>query len=123
MNSDKKIKIAFRDEDEYLWVSISGPWNVSVLEEYIIEIRQRLAKSGCKHVLIDAQELIHPRGASFDRYKVGEIIAREWGPYIKSAVITKSENISRYAEIIAVKRGAHFRVFSNMEAAKNWLLS
>lgn len=116
-------KISFRDKGEYLLVTVSGPWIVDVLEEYIIEVRQRLDEFGHTRVLIDNQGLAHPGKSSFERFKVGEIIAREWGPYIKAAVITKPDNISGYTETTAVNRGANFAVFSNMEVAKEWLLS
>jgi len=73
-------------------------------------------------VLVDNQQLTHPGESSFERYKVGVIIAREWGPYIKAAVMTKPEYISRYTETTAINRGANFMVFSDLEEAKKWLL-
>jgi hypothetical protein len=120
---EKENKITFKDKSEYLSVIISGPWDIRILEEYVLEIRQRLDKLGYKRVLIDNQELIHPGESSFDRYQIGVIIATEWGPYIKAAVMTKPENISRYTETTAINRGANFAVFSDLEAAKKWLLS
>jgi hypothetical protein len=120
---ETKNKITFKDESGYLSVIISGLWNIHVLEEYVLEVRQRLNQLGYKRVLIDNEELIHPGESSFDRYQIGVRIATEWGPYIKAAVITKPENISRYTETTAINRGANFAVFSDLEAAKKWLLS
>jgi hypothetical protein len=125
MNSDQQTRhqITFRDQREYLWVSVSGPWNTSVLEEYIIEVRQSLAKLGYQLVLVDNQELIHPREASFERYKVGEIIVREWGSSIKAAAVAKPQDVSRYTELIATNKGAHLKVFLDLRGAITWLLS
>jgi len=125
MNSDKEKRntITYTDEGVYLFVSVRGPWNVSIIEKYILEVRQRLDELGYKRVLVDDQQLTYPGGSSIERYKVGVIIAREWGPYIKAAVISQPENISRYTETTAINRGANFMVFSDQEEAKKWLLS
>jgi hypothetical protein len=120
---EKVITVTFSDEGAYLLVSIRGPWNIRVLEKYVLEIQERLDKLGYKRVLVDTQELTHPGESSFERYKIGVTIAREWGPFIKAAVMAKPENISGYAETAARNRGANFAVFSDMEAAKDWLLS
>ena len=119
--NNEQNKITYSDELEYLLVTIRGPWNLDFLEKHIVEIQHRLAQLGYKHVLIDNRELIHPGPSSFERYKLGEIIAREWGPYIKAAVITKPENMSGYTETIAANRGGIFMVFEDMETAKAWL--
>jgi len=120
-SNKSNFEIKHSDEGEYLWASISGPWDLDALEEFIINVRKQAARSGCQRALVDALELQNPSATSFKRFVVGEIIAREWGPYIKVAAVAKPENMSRYVEDTAVNRGANFAVFSDVDEARVWL--
>lgn len=58
----------------------------------------------------------------FTRFLSGQEMARIWGHSLKVAAVWKAELINKFAENVAVNRGACFAVFSDQNADREWLM-
>jgi hypothetical protein len=84
-------------------------------------IREEAANSGNTRVLVDGRDLPAP-AAEMDRFNIGAAIAELFGHRIKVAILFPRALINKFAENVAVNRGATVLVVSDEEAALQWLV-
>jgi hypothetical protein len=85
-------------------------------------VRDRATEIGVTRVLIDCRELAVPRD-TLTRFSMGEYIAEFWRPPVKVAALAGEAMVNdKFAEIVAVNRGAWFAVFLDEESAMQWLM-
>jgi hypothetical protein len=106
----------------YLHVKISGDFDIDAIKKRIIEGDHNLLQTKGNRLLVDATDLLAPH-TEFDRFLAGKLIADVFPHPIKVAAYAKKEFINKFAEIVAVNRGANFRVFDNQADAIEWLVS
>ena len=106
---------------KYLKVKVSGKWTrdnaVSVIEEIKVEADSQQTK----RILLDLQDLSYPE-SEMVRFYSGEKIAEVFPYPFKIAAYLQPEKINRFAENVAVNRGADMRSFDNLTDAVSWLL-
>lgn len=114
------IEVGFLDMKTYLRVSCHGVWDPASVSETMLRIKAETRQTGHARVLLDWRG-IEPPAREFYRYLAGEDIAA-WVPSLRMAALYHSALINKFAENVAVNRGASFRVFGREEEALRWLL-
>jgi len=115
------IEVSFQRETNYLFVKARGEWTEENMREAMEAIRNEATKEGLTHLLLDLREIPRPDN-EMTRYFTGEHCARILCPPFKSAVLAMPEVYNKFAESVAVGRGAIVKVFFEKEGALEWLL-
>jgi len=116
------MDIIFHEMSGYLVVEISGSWDLDDAKQQIEAIQNRANQLGIARVLIDCRNLAAPKNTT-TRFLTGEHIAKFWRPPIKVAAVGSPGMISdKFAETVAVNRGAWFSAFLEEEKALRWLM-
>ena len=115
-----KFDTTYNNLDDYLLVSVSGQWTDYAVKEGIEEVKRKADSYGKTRVLLNLMNMTPPDGV-MDRFRAGEYIAKIWGS-LRVAAVWKQEFITKFAENVAVNRGARFAVFADEKQALKWLL-
>lgn len=115
-------KTVVPESGAYSHVKISGDFDVDAFKKEIIASDRKRLKAKGNRLLVDANDLLAPK-MELDRFLAGKLMADSFPRPIKVAVYTRKELINKFAENVAVNRGANFRVFDNQAEAVEWLLS
>ncbi len=113
------ILLNYKMTSGFLLVTFNGLWTTNDIESSIKEIGIEAEKRKTKRILFDLCGLSSPL-SEMDRFYAGELIASFLGKY-KIAGFAQAEKINRFAENVAVNRGAQFRMFANEPKAIEWL--
>ena len=117
-----KINILFENKEDYLYSEVSGDFDATEIMSYIQIVKNKCDEENARKVLISFMGLNGTIDQEIDRYYLGEAIAQIIGYKIKIALVWYERNINKFAETVAVNRGADFRVFSDFGTAKKWLM-
>jgi hypothetical protein len=115
------IEVHYHDRPGYLYVEAKGQWVLEDARQQIEKAREEADRRGCTRVLVDARELSAPN-SELTRFYTGVHIAKVWRRPFKLASLARPEVINKFAENVAVNRGAHYAVFADEQAALDWLL-
>lgn len=116
------MDISYHERPNYLLVEMSGTWEIDEAKRQIEAVRNRASTLGAKRVLIDCRELATPKD-TLTRFLTGEYIAKFWRPPVKVAALAGQDMVNnKFAEIVAVNRGAWFSVFLEEKLAVQWLM-
>ena len=116
-----RVRQEFEEMEDHLLVRTGGRWGRDAALHLIDVIANECRKRGQARVLIDATD-ITGKMPDFDRYILGTRIAAVCDG-IKLAAVIRQEYINKFAENVAVNRGASFFVTSNRDEALQWLMS
>ncbi len=115
------IEIHFVDEASYLVAEISGQWEQVDVEQAITTLRDEAERRGYRRILLDLSEFLPPKDM-MTRFYSGEFLASQLGSPFRMATLWKPEYYNRFAETVAVNRGAHILTFFERDKALEWLL-
>lgn len=124
------VDLTFEMQAEYLYVQVSGPFDLDESIETFIKILDMAGQHGAVKVLINGMGIKGTPNTA-DYYYLGENIAKE----MRNAVIsgrTKNLRIAfvalppyldkgHFVEVVATNRGANVWSFDNLEDARSWL--
>ena len=116
------LSIEYKNYTEYLFAKIVGEWKQPDMNLLLEDLKINAVKFNKNYILIDAFKLTLPN-TEFVRFSTGEKIASIFSYPYKIATFSQSELINKFAETVAVNRGANFKVFHSESEAKEWLLS
>jgi len=116
-----KLEVNYEDGPDYLIIYARGEWLINDVRREMKAAREEADRRGQKRLLLDMRELLPPR-TEMIRFESAELLAKLFGPPFKVAALGRAENITGFGETVAVNRGAHFAVFSDEEAAHDWLI-
>ncbi|MDD5152302.1 MAG: hypothetical protein PHC28_17805 [Flavobacterium sp.] len=116
------ISIEFNKTPKYLVAKVSGRWLTTDALESIEAIKNEANTQKINHILLDLQDLSLPDN-EMTRFFSGEKISNAFDYSFKIAAYSQREKINRFAETVAVNRGANFKVFDCESDAINWLQS
>ena len=116
------IELQFEDRPDHLYVIAAGEWTEEGACDAIDNIYAAATARGASRILIDIRQLSEPR-TEMVRYFTGLHIAKVWKPPLRAAAVGREEMLNRFAETVAVNRGAMYAVFTTDEAALDWLLA
>jgi len=109
-------------EEGYLSVTFEGKLDQTVMMTMPDTIRSECDKRGCKSVLINCLMLSGTGLTTSQRFFIGEKIARVLRG-IRMAVVWPLKDIDGFTERVATNRGGRMIVTSDLEHARQWLLS
>ena len=117
---DVNLGLSFEDTGDYLHVRVRSEW---IRKEIIAGIRnfaEKAQSAAQTRILLDICELSSP-GSELDRFMVGEAIAKFFPSPMKTVAVPSYDFIDKFAENVAVNRGANFMVYSDFDEAVSWL--
>ncbi|HUI92224.1 MAG TPA: hypothetical protein VLX68_08255 [Chitinivibrionales bacterium] len=102
-------------------IAVMGPWTFDYAKKVVDQIKEIVSKGVIKKVLLDLSKGIKPEDEMI-RFWSGKYLAENVSGNVKIAAFTQEKDITRFGETAAINRGSLFRVFSDREKAKEWLL-
>lgn len=108
----------------FLHVIVTGQNSVQTVGDYIRAVIRECASRQCHRVLIE-ERLVGPRLGMVDVFTLLSAIIEKFRGGIESIAfvdINAQGDTMRFAEDVAVNRGAPLRVFAGVAAAEQWLL-
>jgi hypothetical protein len=113
------ISIEFGSENKHLCVRCKGRLEIGRVHELLAMVKDEAVRSGVQFILINAVE-VPPPNNTYDRYELGVKIAAIFKHLFKIAIIFPKEHTTKFAENVAVNRGAKVLVTSSETEAKDW---
>lgn len=111
------------DTGEFMYVRVTGLYDgVPLAGPVIADVADRCKATHRWRVLMDLTAMDGDI-SSFDRFMLGQHVAKSWGRRIKVAVLTRPERITTFFENVAVNNGGNVRVFGVSDEALSWLRS
>jgi hypothetical protein len=114
------INLSYRQEPNHLFVEVSGNWTSESAIHVIENVRIEAIKRNITSILFDVRELSKPDN-ELTRFVTGEHFAKILCPPFVSAVLVRSEIYNKFAENVAVNRGAILTVLFDEESALEWI--
>lgn len=114
------LDLSFEDTGDYLVVGAKGEWTREGADEGFQHVSQKARSLGRNRILLDVRELSAPQ-YEMDRFEAGEAIANLFPPPFKVVAVRTVEKMSKFAENVAVNRGAHAIVLTDIDEAVRWL--
>jgi hypothetical protein len=108
---------------DHLAVRMEGPYALDAFKRAVDEILTEAQRRGRRCVLIDTTPMAIEDFPMFDRYEIGRYAAETWSYHLKAALLALPQHINRFAETVALNRGANLHVFTNEPEALAWLLN
>jgi len=115
-----KLDLSFEDTGDYLHVRVRGDWTRQEIMAGIQNVAERVQSVGQTRVLLDIRELSSPKN-EMDRFMAGEAIARLFPSPFKVVALRSKDLMDKFAENVAVNRGANAMVLSDIDEAVRWL--
>jgi len=120
------ISIQTKVKEDYLHVRCKGTYTKGALLELVDQVLDRMEQENLRKALVDITELGGTPPTILERYEIGEVLAKKQGNrtiVTKIAAIGKEPIVdpNRFAETVAVNRGAFLKVFTNVTEAMDWL--
>ncbi len=113
--------ITFEARAGYLYVEGQGASDVKTIRQALSTIKAQADECGLSRILINARQVNRPM-VGLDRFWMGEYIAELFGPRYRIAVLYVKEFINKFAENVAVNRGADLLVTHDDAEALEWLM-
>lgn len=117
------ISFSFQLDNDILSVFAEGKDDHSQdVIHYAMAIRDEAIRQNTKKILCDERNLVYALG-TFNTYEVAEFTSYNVPKVAKVAIVCNPENLSEanFYETVVVNRGLELKVFTDMEAARNWL--
>jgi hypothetical protein len=114
------IQLSFEVFDEYLKVTLSGENPFAEIEDILKTIKSLSEKNNRARILIDAVNLSVPR--EMEKFYIGELSVNMFGSKVKTAILSKPEQINKFLENVVVNRGGRLYVTSSEKEGLDWLL-
>jgi hypothetical protein len=106
----------------HLQITFSGPFSPDGAKESIDAMVNACAKEGCPKVLFDCRPMTGDPTVS-DRFETGTYGASKIPGHVKIAMLGRGDQISadNFFETVARNRGVNITVFTETDAALEWL--
>jgi len=114
------IETNYNEISGYLLVEATGQWTSAEAELKLDETKHEADAKHLNQILLDLRRLRMPT-SDFIRFLGGKYLAHLFRPPFRLAALARREDITRFAETVALNRGASFRVFSDEQQAVDWL--
>ena len=117
------MNITFQNDihDHYLKLTVQGQWVLNEMLALTEVIKDEAMAAGRDRVFIDFTA-VEGRIPELDRYSVGVQIAKIWQSKLRVAILYQADQINKFAENVAVNRGARIFVTWSEADALDWLL-
>ena len=103
-------------------MKVNGEYEIEAFMELIKCIKSEGEKSDHHRVVCDIREVRNVFPSDTDRFWIGTSIAEVIGSQIRIACVAAPESINHFVELVANNRGVNFKIFSCIDAARQWIL-
>jgi len=103
-----------------LWLTAVGRYSLADFTALIEALKAQAEQSNCERVLLDIRA-ISGEVSDMDRFFIGKFAAEQLSHRIKVAAVYHAQKINRFAENVAVNRGARVGAFATEQDALTWL--
>ena len=110
----------FREEEAHLLVTCEGAWKLGAVTELLMSMKERAIQTSHNRILLNWFNVSAPE-KEFHRFLAGVDVAEIMRHHFKLAVLYPKHLINKFAENVAVNRGANFFVFFDEDEAIEWL--
>lgn len=117
------MKYNIIEKRDYIVFDVFEEYDFDLLMELISVIKSECDTHQINKVVIDGSKVINLFHSEEERFDLAEEISQQFGNQIKVAAVARKEDITDYIGNIAQKRGAKYKVFSNLDMALEWLLN
>jgi hypothetical protein len=115
-------EVEYFEHDGYLLVRVGAPWTQNTAISAIDGAKSEAGKRGYNRIVFDLTKWVKP-DMEITRFVSGEYLAKALRAPFKVAAYAAPEVINKFGENAAVNRGAIFRIFSDENAAIQWLMA
>lgn len=115
------LNISLEEHSKFLRVEISGEWTEEGMRHYIDASHDEAEKYKVTKLLFDCRNLFAPKSEML-RFHAGKHVSEVLNYPYKIAAIVKKEIYNKFAENVALNRGANVKVFFQEKEAIKWLL-
>ena len=125
LSDSESYKIAFEQRPHYLYVYVIGEHDsYEISRSYWLEVAEHCRKINCNKILIeeDIPEAISPA----DMYQLATELPKMGFLGVRVAFFDRyaeQRDLNEFGELVAVNRGLYGKIFNDIKAAENWLLS
>lgn len=116
------MKYNIIEKRDYIEFDVFEEYDFDLLMELISVIKSECETRQIEKVVIDASKIINLFNSEEERFDIAEEISQQLGNQIKLAAVARKEDITDYIGNVVQKRGAKYKVFSNIDMALEWLL-
>jgi hypothetical protein len=106
---------------DHLVVRVAGEWTDETARHIIDRALEAASAHGLDRIFLDTLGLGRP-ARDFTRYLSGKYVAETLGPRFRVAALGKPDNVTHYAETVALNRGSPLMAFTDEESAMRWLM-
>jgi hypothetical protein len=121
MTATSGAQVSFEVKDDYLRVTLAGSYPTGEIRAVLLSIRSKAEELARTKLLLDAWALSPPR-VDFERFVLGELVAEIFRSRYRIAVIYRPQFTNRFAENVAINRGASLFVAGSESEALEWLM-
>jgi hypothetical protein len=114
------LDVRYKKLPNYLLVMVHGKWEELDVKEEIEALREEADKAGITRLLLDVRNMLPP-DSQMTRLATGGHIAKVLTRPFRVVALAEPEMIDGLTENSAVSQGATFKVFSDTQAAIEWL--
>jgi hypothetical protein len=115
------LDITITEKSGCLFIRAAGHYSLENMKDLFATIVSKSEERGYNHVLLNTNAVAGSI-PELDRFLLGEHAASLWRPKLKMAIVSQPENINKFAENVAVNRGANLQILDDDEKALEWLI-
>jgi hypothetical protein len=117
--------VAIEPKPGYLHITITGDNTPETLAAYLRDVYAACQRTGCPLALIE-EDLVGPSLTIIDVFEVIAERAAGVSPVVQTvAFVDRNPNhnarVNKFGETVAVNRGVHVRVFTDIAQAEQWI--
>lgn len=108
------------NKGEYLYVEYTEPYKLNSFIELMKEVAKACREQNVQKVLVNVCGMTG-QIKLMERFQLGEAGAKLFSGLAQVGIAYRKEEINWFAETVGVNRGAHVRIFGDIEEAMEWL--
>lgn len=121
----KPYQITFEERPRYLYVYVTGDSDsYEISRRYWLEVSAMSAETGYKRILIE-EDILETVSIS-DMYRLASELPQMGFFGVRLAFVDRyaeHSELNEFGELVAVNRGIMGKIFNDLQAAEEWLLS
>ena len=108
------------NKGDYLYVEHTEPYELNSFIALMKEVAEACREQNIHKVLVDVRGMTGKIKA-MERFRLGQVGAETFSGLAQVGIAYRKEEINWFAETVGVNRGAHVRIFGEIEEAMEWL--
>jgi hypothetical protein len=117
-----KYQLSYDRQRELIVARVEGYADAVLVQSMAAELKRQMSSSGCRKLLTDLRSASIAR-AAFDFHNIPRLVDKLGRPIPcrRALVVTEASEALRSLEALALSAGQAFRVFTELDAALDWL--